>query len=112
MITENIIAFIISLAVAVFMIGIGIFQLKSKKPVGFYSGEQPPDENELSDVNLWNKKHGIMWIVYGMLIIFSYGIGIIIGDDIWSVIFMCGGVIIPMPIMVLYHHRLVNIYKN
>lgn len=54
--------------VAALMIGIGISQLRSKKPVGFYSGVKPPREDELSDVGAWNKKHGIMWIIYGAII--------------------------------------------
>ncbi len=41
---------------ALVMFGIGIFQIKSKKPVAFYSGEKAPDKSDLSDVNAWNKK--------------------------------------------------------
>ena len=52
----NIICMVIYIIVAMIMIGIGISQLKSQTPVGFYSGEQPPRENELSDVHAWNKK--------------------------------------------------------
>ena len=50
---------------ALIMIGIGISQLKSRNPVGFYTGEKPPKKEQLSDVNAWNRKHGTMWIVYG-----------------------------------------------
>ena len=56
---ENIVGLVIYLAVASVMIGIGISQLRSKKPVAFYSGEKPPGEEELSDVKAWNQKHGI-----------------------------------------------------
>lgn len=34
-------------------------QLKSKKPVGFYSGEKTPSEDEISDMYMWNKKHAL-----------------------------------------------------
>lgn len=88
---ENIIGLVIYLAVAGFMIGIGISQLRSKKPVAFYSGEKPPKEEELSDVKAWNQKHGRMWVLYGLIILVSYGIGVIIGDTMWCVIPMCGG---------------------
>ena len=50
--------------VALIMLGIGISQLKSKDPVGFYTGEKPPEKERLSDVNAWNKKHGMMWVIY------------------------------------------------
>lgn len=54
---------------ALLMVGIGVSQIKSRKPVGFYTGVRPPDEKELRDVEAWNKKHGIMWILYGVVII-------------------------------------------
>ena len=36
---------------ALVMFGIGISQLKSKEPVGFYSGIEPPAREQLSDVD-------------------------------------------------------------
>lgn len=107
---ENIIGLVIYLAVASVMMGIGISQLRSKKPVGFYSGEKPPGEDELSDVKAWNQKHGWMWVIYGIIILISFGIGALMGDTLWSVIPMCAGVVLPLPIMILYHHKLVKIY--
>ena len=107
----SIIFFIIYMITAIIMISIGISQLRSHEPVGFYSGEQPPRECELSDVHTWNKKHGIMWIIYGFIIIISSGIGVIIGDSIWSLIPICGGFLIPIIIMIWYHNRLVKRYK-
>ena len=55
---EYIISLVIFSLVTIVMIIIGISQMRSKKPVGFYSGEKPPREEELSDVVAWNKKHG------------------------------------------------------
>ena len=68
MTAASIITFIIFFIVAMIMIGLGIFQLKSTSPVGFYSGEKPPREEELTDVKAWNKKHGMMWLIYGIII--------------------------------------------
>ncbi|MCI5902080.1 MAG: hypothetical protein MRZ74_06105 [Blautia sp.] len=109
---EHFIGLVIYLAVASFMTGIGISQLRSKKPVAFYSNEKPPKEEELSDVKAWNQKHGRMWVLYGFIILVSYGTGVIIGDSLWSVIPMCGGVMLPLPIMVLYHHKLLRLYRK
>ena len=109
---ENIIGLMIYLAVASFMTGIGISQLRSKKPVAFYSGEKPPGEEELSDVKAWNQNHGRMWVLYGLIILVSYGIGVIIGDTLWCVIPMCGGVVFPLPFMIMYHHKLVKLYRK
>ena len=109
---ENIIGLVSYLAVVSVMMGIGISQLRSKKPVAFYSGEKPPREEELSDVKAWNQKHGRMWVLYGVIILMSYGIGALMGDTLWSVIPMCAGVVLPLPIMILYHHKLVKRYRK
>ena len=103
---EYIFGFVIYAFVAIFMMGIGIVQLKSKKPVAFYSGEKPPRAEDVTDVNAWNKKHGLMWIVYGIVIVLSYFAGMLIGDSVWSVIPMVGGVVVPIPFMIRYHNRL------
>ncbi|MDD7333415.1 MAG: hypothetical protein PUG70_03355 [Lachnospiraceae bacterium] len=104
----NIIGLAIYVVVALFMVAIGIAQLKSKDPVGFYSGEEPPKAESLTDVSAWNKRHGMMWLIYGIIIFVSYLIGSIIGESIWSIIPMMGGVIIPLPFMIWYHHRLMK----
>ena len=82
MTAASIITFIIFFIVAMIMIGLGIFQLKSTSPVGFYSGEKPPREEELTDVKAWNKKHGMMWLIYGIIIMISYFVGYLIGDSV------------------------------
>lgn len=109
----NIICLIIYLIVALMMIGIGILQLKSKTPAAFYSGEKPFEANELSDVAAWNKKHGMMWIIYGIIIMISYIGGTVIGlDSGWCVIPMAGGLLAPVFVMIWYHHRLIRMYKR
>ena len=110
---EFILGFTIYLLVAVIMLGIGISQCKSTKPVGFYSGEKPPLESELSDVLMWNKKHGKMWIWYGVIIIVSYLLGIpfLMVDSVWCILPMCGGIILPIPLMIRCHHKLIQEYK-
>ena len=97
--------------VALIMLGIGISQLKNKEPVGFYTGEKPPKVEQLSDVNAWNKKHGIMWVIYGICIIGAWICAAFIGgDSIYSVIPLCIGLLFPLPIMVLLHHKYVKMY--
>ena len=112
MTAAGIMTLVIFLIVAGMMIGIGISQLRSTSPVGFYSGEKPPAENELTDVQAWNKKHGMMWLVYGIIIIISYFVGYIMGHTILCLIPFCGGLIVPVIIMIWYHHRLIRKYKR
>ena len=114
MTAPNVICLIIYILVASLMIGIGLSQLRSKKPVGFYSSEQPPKEDELKDVIAWNKKHGTMWLIYGVIILISYFIGAMIGieDTAWSIIPMCGGTLLPIIFMIYYHNRLKKEYMK
>lgn len=112
MIAETLIGLVISLLVALIMIGIGISQLKSKTPTGFYTGEKPPRPEELSDVDAWNKKHGRMWITYGIVIILSYLLFILIGlDTNGGLIVYCNGIILPIVVMIGYHNKLIKTYR-
>ncbi len=110
---EAVMCFVIYFVVASIMIGIGRAQLKSKTPVTFYAGEKPLDAKELSDVSEWNRKHGLMWITYGIIIIIS-GLtgGLFAGDDsLWCLLPMGGGVIAPLIGMIWYHGQLIRRYK-
>lgn len=106
--TENIVGLVIYVFVSLFMVAIGIAQLKSQDPVGFYSGEKPPKAEDLTDVHAWNKSHGMIWLIYGIIIFASYLIGSFFWDSILVIIPMIGGVVIPLPFMIWYHHRLIR----
>ena len=95
---------------ALLMFGIGIFQMKSKKPVGFYSGVKAPDEEEISDVKAWNKKHGAMWILYGICILLAGVCGLITGSSLLLLIPYLICLLLPIPFMALYHRKLVEKY--
>lgn len=105
---ENIFGMFIFGIMALFMIGLGVAQLLSKTPVGFYSGEEPPKAEELTDVKAWNKKHGLMWLCYGVIIILSSLIGMWMGDTVWCLIPILGGILLPIVGMIWYHGRLVK----
>ena len=107
MIAEFLIGFFISLLVALIMIGIGISQLKSKTPAAFYTGEKPFSENELSDVSAWNRKHGRMSIIYGIVILFSYILAAFIGlGPPMGLIVYHSGIVLPIVVMIGYHNKL------
>lgn len=110
---EFIMCFVIYLYVAFIMVGIGVSQLKSKTPVAFYSGEKPLEPWELSDVSMWNRKHGMMWIIYGVIIALSGLAGSFPAgkESLWCLIPMVGGVLGPLAGMIWYHHRLIRQYK-
>ena len=107
-----IIGLIILSIVAGIMIAIGIFQLSKKDhPAGFYNLIDPPKKEEISDVIQWNKQHGIIWIVYGICIEFGFWLGYVMPVEALEMAFMMGGVILPLPFMVIRHRRLEEEYK-
>ncbi len=109
---EAIFTLVIMAGVALVFIGIGIYQVKSKEPVGFYSGETPPAASELTDVKAWNVAHGRMWIIYGCIILATWGVGVLVQDSIWVLLPYFSGMLIPLAYMIWNHHRLIKKYKR
>lgn len=102
---------IISLAASI-MIIIGLCQVRNKeKPVGFYNVIDPPKKEEISDILQWNKKHGMIWIVYGICIETGFWIGYVMPIEVLEMFFMIGGIVLPLPFMCLRHHRLEKEYR-
>lgn len=109
---EMIMGLVIISIVAVIMVIIGISQFNKKEnPVGFYNVIAPPKKEEISDVIQWNKKHGFIWIVYGICIELGFWLGYIMPSEVLEMVFMMGGGIIPLPFMVLRHCALEKEYK-
>lgn len=109
---DAIIMLVIMFAVAFLMIGIGISQIRSKKPTGFYTWEKILDEKEFTDVQAWNNKHGIMWFFYGVIIAITSLIGACMIGSVWCIVPFVGGVCLPLPVMIWYHHKLIALYRR
>ena len=60
-----VVGFVIWTVVALCMAGIGIWCLRSREAVGFFSGVKPP---EVKDVKAYNRKVAILWFVYAALL--------------------------------------------
>lgn len=98
--------------VALVMVIIGLCQVfKREEPVGFYNVGTKPKREEISDVKRWNIFHGMIWIVYGICIELGFLLGSIMTSEILQGIFMIGGILIPLPLMILTHHLLEKKYK-
>ena len=78
---EMIIGLAIVCLVAGIMILVGISNLKSKEPVGFYTGDKPLLPGEVSDVKKWNRRHGWMWIIFGCLMIAAYVLPLLLNNE-------------------------------
>lgn len=107
---ENVMALCIMSFVALIFIGIGISQYKSKEPVGFYSGEKPPKEEDLTDVRAWNRGHGAMWIRYGAMMIVAGVCGIVIKNETVCAVIMFVILIGGLVGMFVGHHKFVKLY--
>lgn len=87
---------------------IGKSQINSEEPVGFYTGAEPFMASQISDVKRWNKNHGSMWMVYGIILILTWFCGAMIGDSILVLIPFVVGILVPIPVMMYLHHKWVK----
>lgn len=68
--------------VALIMVLIGISQLRTKdKPVGFYNVINPPKKEDVTDIIAWNRKQGMIWIVYGICIELGFWLGSLLTNE-------------------------------
>ena len=56
--------FVIWSAIALMLLGIGVWCLRSKKAVGFFAGVEPP---KVTDVRKYNRAVARLWFVYAVL---------------------------------------------
>lgn len=109
----NMIGAVIISVVALIMFLIGVSQWRTKeKPVGFYNVIDPPKKEEIIDCIAWNRKHGMIWIIYGICIELGFWIGFLMPVEFFQMFFMIGGIIFPLPFMVIRHQRLEKEYKK
>ncbi len=113
MTAENITGLVIVSLVALVMLIIGIGQLRrTDAPVGFYNLASPPGKDEITDITAWNRKHGVMWIIYGICIEAGFWLGFIVQNEVAEMICYIGGIVLPLPCMVARHICLVKRYKK
>ena len=106
MTAENVVLLVTLFICALLFIAIGISQIKSKEPVGFWSRVRPPEKDKVSNITVYNKKHGLMWIIYGVGIILAIFIGMIFGGNIAvcaSEVELIGG-----PCLMMCYHNYLN----
>lgn len=110
---ETVLGLVIISIVASIMGIIGICQIMKKDAaVGFYNVIDPPKKEEISDVVQWNRKHGMIWIIYGICIELGYWLGYVMPFAALQILFVIGGCVIPLPFMVMRHQKLEKEYKH
>lgn len=106
---EIIFSFIVFMICISPIIILGVVQYRSKEPVGFWSGKKPPQKDEITDVRAYNRKHGLMWIIYGLGFLGCFVCGIPFGELVAAYLCMIevfGGILV----MIAYHNRLNRMY--
>lgn len=89
----------------VVFIGLGIFSIKKKTPMHFWSGTTVKPE-EISNIKAYNKANGIMWIAYGIIISTLALLTEFIGEAIFAFT-----VIFSIVALVICYYRIYNKYK-
>ena len=97
-------------------LGIGIHQYRMKTPATFYTGEKAPDPAQVRDLRLWNRRHGLMWIGYALLVT-GCMVASFFTPGLWQLLPLMGGMLLPLPFMIAYHEHLkktciVEVVKN
>ena len=72
---ERVIWLIIMLPLASLFTGLGIYAIRRKKPMWFWSGSTV-SENEITDIPAYNRANGIMWIAFSGILWVSEVLGI------------------------------------
>ena len=71
---ENIIWLLIMAPVSLLFTGLGIYAMRRKKPMWFWSGSSVREE-DIKDVAAYNRANGIMWLCFSALLWISAILG-------------------------------------
>lgn len=77
--TEGVLAFVLWILVSLIFVVIGIYDLRAKEVVGFWSnGKKPSVEKE--NLKAYNRAVGILWIAYAVILMLL-GLPLLAGDN-------------------------------
>lgn len=94
----------------ILFIALGLNYMRSKVPLGFYTGEKPPKPEEISDITAWNRKHGISLFVYAGIMTVSFVLSLFTGLIAGVVIILIGTIGGGIG-LILYHCHLSKVYR-
>lgn len=100
---------IICLFCAMIFIIIGIYAIKSKKPMHFWSGSTV-SPSEIRDIPKYNKANGIMWILYSSIFVLSGILGFI-GEMMLATALMLIGCVAGIPVLIIAYNKIYKKYK-
>lgn len=103
----SIVFYIVLLICATVFIAIGIFAIKKKTPMHFWSGTEVKAE-EITDTKAYNRENGIMWIVYGSSYIICAILRLVLGSAVGGALFIFWSLFSLIIMIIVYKH----IYKK
>mgnify|MGYP001630791211 CR=1 FL=1 len=95
---------------AVLFIGVGIYSLRTKKPMHFWSGAVVK-QSEIRDIPAYNRENAVMWLIYGGCDVLIGFLGVF-GYFSASALLFCSSIIIGIPLLVLNYRRIYRKYKK
>ena len=106
---EIIIWLMITVPCSLLFTGMGIYAWRRKKPMWFWSGSSVR-EDEISDIPVYNRANGIMWIVYSLVFWVSVFMGL--GDISAAGIVLAVGCLGGIPLLAITYSRIYRKYKR
>ncbi|MCR4939841.1 MAG: hypothetical protein K5930_07015 [Treponemataceae bacterium] len=86
---------------------VGIYALKRKDPMNFWSGSKVPAELVI-DIKKYNRANGIMWLVYSVLFLLNIPFAFV---DLLLAGMILGGVcVIGLPLLIFIYSRISKKY--
>ena len=105
---DKIIWFVIMIPLSAFFTIIGIYAIKRKKPMWFWSGSEVK-ESEITDIPKYNRANGIMWIVFSLGFWISTFIGIFKVEFAGPMV--AATCLIGIPFLIIAYNHIYNKYK-
>ena len=101
---ENVVWMVIMVPVSALFTGIGIYAMRRKKPMWFWSGTTVREE-EIRDVAAYNRANGYMWIFFSLPLWVSTFMGL------WEGLLLFVSVMAGMPFLVVCYGRIYKKYR-
>lgn len=105
---ENVIWLVIMVPVSMLFTGIGIYAMKRRGPMWFWSGTTVREE-EITDVAAYNRANGIMWILFSLPFWISTFMGL--WKKAWAGAFMFAGCMAGMAFLVICYGKIYKRYS-
>ena len=100
---------IIMVPCSALLTGLGIYAIRRKKPMWFYSGSTV-GENEIEDIPRYNRANGIMWLVFSVIMWVSTILGAM-NMNVGGII-LTAGCIVCVPILPIVYGKIYHKYRK